>query len=100
MIAENVINPNKRGNIHGTVFHVFYPDLHKSILFDKDMEDPIIHGSKNIVMTHLKKINELMNVSEKTKITIHSYIITSDGYRRTDTYNGPIETIGKYIKRI
>ena len=99
MLAQNVVNPNKKGNVEGFVFHLFYPDLNTSILFDKNFTEPIIWGSKNIVMTNLKKIDELMGVKSIAKVRIYSYIMTVDGYRRIDTYNGPIETIGKYIRR-
>lgn len=100
MIPKNVININKKENIIGHIFHLFYQDIHTSILFDKDFTTPIIWGSKNIVMTHIKKLNELMGVSPETKIRVYSYIMDQNGYRRIDTYNGPIENIGKYIRKI
>ena len=99
MLPQNVLNPIKKGHVDGQVFHVFYPDLHTSILFDKTLSEPIIYGNKNIVMTWIKKLNELMNVPISTKVRIYSYILDNNGYRRIDTYNGPIETIGKYIRR-
>lgn len=99
MLSQNVFNPEKKGKIKGTVFHLFYPDLNTSFLYDSDLTAPIIWGSKNVVMTNLKKINEAMNVPTTTKVRIYSYIMTVDGFRRIDTYNGPIETIGKYIRR-
>ena len=98
-IPKNVVNISKKGGISGTVFHLFYPDLNTAILFDRDFTEPIIWGSKNVVMTHLKKIDELMEVEPTAKVRVYSYIITLDGYRRIDTYNGPIETLGKYIRR-
>lgn len=102
MLAQNVVNPDKKGKVEGYVFHLFYTDIHSSILFDKDMTTPIIWGSKTIVMTNLKKINELMpgNKPTTTKVRIYSYMISPEGYRRIDTYNGPVETIGKYIRRL
>lgn len=99
MLAANVINPNKRDHIQGNIFHLFYPSLNESFLFDKDLSEPIIHGSKNVVMTQVKKLDELMGVPNTSKVRIYSYIFSTDGYRRIDTYNGPIETIGKYIRR-
>lgn len=99
MLAQNVINPEKKGKIAGSVFHLFYPDSNTSILFDRDFETPIIWGSKNVVMTQVKKLDELMGVKPITKVRIYSYILTQEGFRRIDTYNGPIETIGKYIRR-
>ena len=99
MLSANVVNTEKKGRIAGSVFHLFYPDMNTSILFDKDISTPIIFGNKNVVMTTLKKIDELMGVVITTKVRIYSYILTTEGYRRIDTYNGPIETIGKYIRR-
>ena len=99
MLAQNVVNPEKKGKIKGLVFHLFYPDLNTSILFDRDFSEPIIHGSKNVVMTNLKKLDELTGTTPLTKVRIYSYILSQEGYRRIDIYNGPIETIGKYIRR-
>jgi L-ribulose-5-phosphate 3-epimerase UlaE len=100
MIPQNVVNIQKKGNIIGHTFHLFYPDINTCILFDRDFTTPIIWGSKNIVMTWVKKLNELMETKPETKVRIYSYIIDTSGYRRIDIYNGPIETIGKYIRRI
>lgn len=99
MLAQNVVNSNKKGKIQGKVFHLFYMDLNTSILFDKDFTEPIVWGSKNVVMTNLKKIDEIMQVPSATKVVVYSYILGQEGYRRIDTYNGPIETLGKYIRR-
>ena len=101
MIPQNVINSEKKGNIEGTVFHIFYPNLNTSFLFDRDFSSPIIWGSKNVVMTWVKKLHDkdLMDVPKTTKVVIYSYILDVQGYRRIDTYKGPIETIGKYIRR-
>lgn len=100
MLSQNVINTAKKGNIQGNVFHLFYPDVSTLLFFDKDLTDPIIFGSKNVVMTWVKKLDELMNTKPTTKVRIYSYILSPEGYRRIDTYNGPIETIGKYIRRL
>jgi hypothetical protein len=99
MLIQNVINPNKKGNLEGKVFHIFYPDLNTAIFFDKNLTEPIIFGSKNVVMTQVKKLDELMNVVPETIVRIYSYILSQEGYRRIDTYNGQISTIGKYIRR-
>lgn len=99
MLTKNVLNPNKKNKLSGNVFHIFYPNMNESVLFDNDMSECIIHGSKNIVMTHVKKLDELMGVVPTTKVRIYSYILAQEGYRKIDMYNGPIETIGKYIRR-
>jgi len=98
MLVQNVLNPNKREKIKGIVFHLFYVDLNTSTLFDKDFSEPIIFGSKNVVMTNLKKIHVMMGVDITTKIIVYSYIQSTNGYRRIDTYNGSIEMLGKYIR--
>jgi hypothetical protein len=49
-------------------------------------------------MSQVKKLDELMNVNPTIKVRIYSYLLDQNGYRRIDTYNGPIETIGKYIR--
>ncbi len=99
MIAKNVLNPEKHDKIIGNVFHLFYPDLNTSYLFDSSLVTPIIWGSKNIVMTQLKNIHKLLNVKNSTKIYVISYIMGPEGYRRIQTYNGTIKNIGKYIIR-
>lgn len=99
MIPQNVVNTEKKGNIEGKVFHLFYPDLNTSILFDRNFTAPIIWGSKNIVMTWIKRLDELLDAKPDSKVVIYSYILSTEGYRRIDTYSGPIETIGKYIRR-
>jgi len=99
MLAQNVINTAKKGKIEGSVFHLFYPDTNTSILFDRNFTEPIIWGSKSVVMTWVKRLDELLDQKPEYKVRIYSYINTPEGYRRVDTYNGPIETIGKYIRR-
>ena len=99
MVSQNIINLEKKGKIEGLVFHIFYVDLNTSYLFDSNFSTPIVWGSKNIVMTWVKKLDELTNTTKQTKVRIYSYLLTNQGYRRIDIYNGPIETIGKYIRR-
>ena len=99
MLPKNVINIEKKSSVEGRVFHLFYPDLHTSVFFDKDLTTPIIWGSKNVVMGWVKKLDDLIGTPPKTKVRIYSYILAQEGYRRIDIYNGPIETIGKYIRR-
>ena len=101
MLSQNILNPEKKEKLVGTTFHIFYTDLHTSIFFDKNFNVPIIWGSKNVVMGWVKKLDELLNVPKTTRVKIFSYIFDKDiGFRRVDTYTGPIETIGKFIIRI
>ena len=100
MLSQKVINSEKQGKIDGSVFHLFYMDLNTLVLFDRDLNIPIVWGGKTIVIGHVKKLNELMNVPVESKVRIYSYILDpSNGFRRIQTYNGPIETIGKYLIR-
>ena len=94
MLAKNVINPEKQSSIEGNVFHLFYMDLNTAVLFDKDLNKPIIWGSKTIVVGALKKIDKEMRVPDDHKVRIYSYILSTEGFRRIQTYNGPISTIG------
>jgi len=99
MIAKNVINHEKKDSIHGNVFHLYYYSMSEAVLYDVDMVNPIIYGSKAIVLTNLKNIYKIMNVPISSQVIVISYILTSDGYKKIDLYKGQIETIGKYIRR-
>lgn len=100
MVPKGVLNVGKKGFTSRT-FHLFYRDMNTSYLFDSDLADPIIWGNKAEVMRVLcRRIDELLKVPRTTKVKVCSYIIDEKGYRRIDTYEGPIETIAKYIKHI
>jgi len=100
MLAQNVINPEKRDKIKGTVFHLFYKDLNTLVLFDRDLNIPIIYGGKTIVIGFLKKIDTMMNMPPTTTVRVYSYISdVANGFRKIQTFNGPIENIGKYLIR-
>jgi hypothetical protein len=98
MLAANVLNPEKK-TIDGRVFHIFYLDLNTAILFDRDLTIPIIFGSKNIVITHLKQMDDYLKVKADTIVRIYSYVLGQEGYRRIQTYNAPIKNIGRYLIR-
>lgn len=99
MLAQNVVNPEKQGKIKGPVFHLFYMDLNTLVLFDREINVPIIWGGKTIVIGFLKKIDEELKVDKTHKVRIYSYTLGQEGFHRIQTYNGPIETIGKYLIR-
>jgi len=100
MLPQNVINPEKREKINGKTFHLFYMDLNTLVLFDKDLNVPIIWGNKSVCIGYLKKIDTEMNVPATTTVRIYSYIMDyTNGFRKIQTYNGPIESIGKYLIR-
>lgn len=97
MLPQNVFNPEKQ--IVGSVFHLFYMDLNTITLFDRNLNVPIMWGSKTVVIGALKNIDKEMHVKPDHKVRIYSYILGQEGFRRIQTYNGPIETIGKYLIR-
>jgi len=97
MLAQNVFNPEKE--IVGSVFHLFYMDLNTVTLFDRNLNIPIMWGSKTVVVNTLKNIYEKMKVKATMKVVVYSYILGTEGFRRIQTYNGPIDGIGKYLIR-
>ena len=97
MLPKNVFNPDK--TIEGSVFHLFYMDLNTVTLFDKNLNIPIMWGAKTIVIGALKNIDKELKVNPNYKVRIYSYILGQEGFRKVQTYNGPIETIGKYLIR-
>jgi len=100
-LAQNVVNPSKKDKVVGNVFHLFYPNESTSILFDVDLSEPIIWGSKNVVLTTLKNIKNISPMlSDDSKVVVFSYTQTDEGYRRKQTYNGKVSEIGKYILRV
>jgi len=99
MIAKNVLNHEKKDSIIGNVFHLYYYSLAEAVLYDVDMVNPIIYGNKSIVLTNLKNIYKIMNVPITSQVVVVSYLLTTDGYKKFDIYKGPIETLGKYIRR-
>ena len=100
MLAQNVLNSEKSGKINGKVFHLFYMDLNTLVLFDRDLNIPIMWGGKTLVIGFLKKIDVEMRVPATTQIRVYSYIMDAvNGFRKIQTYNGPIENLGKYLIR-
>lgn len=97
MLSQNVWNSEKK--LEGSVFHLFYLDLNTVVLFDKNMNIPCMWGSKTVVINSLKQIDKEMKVKDDYKVRIYSYILGTEGYKRIQTYNGPISTIGKYLIR-
>ncbi len=97
MLAQNVFNSEK--TIEGAVFHLFYMDLNTVTLFDRNLNVPIMWGSKTVVINALKNIYEKMKVKPTMQVIVYSYILGTEGFRRIQTYKGPIETIGKYLIR-
>ena len=99
MLSQNVINPEKQGSIEGSVFHLYYMDLNTAVLFDRNLHVPIMWGSKTVVINALKHIDAEMRAKPDTKIRVYSYVLGQEGFRRIQTYNGPISGVGKYLIR-
>ena len=98
MLAQNVFNPEKtiEGSRVSSVLHGPVTPLHYLI---EDLSVPIMWGSKTIVINALKNIYKKMNVPQTAKVRVYSYILATEGFRRIQIYNGPIENIGKYFIR-
>lgn len=98
-LSINVVNPSKKGVLTSTVYHLWYDsDGITATLFDNDMSAPILYGNKMLVLSTLRKINTLMVIgSPDTIIYVFSYVNTDQGYKRVQTYHGPISTISKYV---
>jgi hypothetical protein len=93
MIVPNIIHPEKRGKIDGTVFHVFFlADNITASVFDKYMDIPIIQGNKNLVKATLRKFNEHLPTTT-TRISIFYYKLTPPEFKMKMKYQGLTTTI-------
>jgi hypothetical protein len=92
MIAQNAINPSKRGKIEGFTFHVFMLDLHTAIMFDRNMSEPIIWGNKNIVKATIRKLPELLD-NTTARVRVIFYASAPPEFKMKFKYDGPITKI-------
>jgi hypothetical protein len=80
MIVKRVINPSKRNNIEGDIFHLLFLGT-DAVLYDSLWDEPIIYGNKNLVriaITNPKKLPSLL--PNKTKeITLFVYRVSQNG---------------------
>jgi hypothetical protein len=84
MIAQNALNPEKRGKIEGTTFHCFFIDVNTAVLYDKTMVTPIIWGNKTVVKGTLRKLPELLE-SQTVRVRVLYYMRFK--------YDGPVTKI-------
>ena len=92
MIAQNAINPSKRGKINGFTFHVFLLDINTAIMFDRDLSEPIISGNKNVVKATIRKLPELLDNST-ARVRILYYTPGLPEFKMKFKYDGPITKI-------
>jgi hypothetical protein len=79
MLVPNIINPEKRGKIEGSTFHVFFLDALTASMFDKYMDSPIIYGNKAIVKETVKRLSEHLPKTT-TRVRIFFYKILLKDY--------------------
>jgi hypothetical protein len=92
MIAQNAVNPSKRGNIKGLTFHCFLLDINTAILFDKSMDEPIVWGNKNVVKGIIRKLPELLE-NTTARVRIVYYTPAPPEFKMKFKYDGPITKI-------
>ena len=80
MLAQNVVNPEKRGKIQGTVFHLFYPNLNSSVLFGMTGGKIIVSGSLDEPMPTftIDNIKPKVKLDETETITGPFYVFVGD----------------------
>lgn len=87
MIVHNIIHPEKRGKIEGSIFHIFFLDTATAVMFDKLMDIPIIYGNKNIVKGVIRKFSEHLPEST-TRVTLFFYKGNPIEYKMKMKYEG------------
>jgi hypothetical protein len=97
MIIPNIIHHEKRGKIEGHTFHVFILDISTAVVFDKQMDIPIIWGGKSLVMATIKNFKEHLPESTK-RVRIFYYKLEGNSnnsmeFKMKMKYEGPVTTI-------
>lgn len=83
MLVKRVINPAKKNNVIGDVFHLIFLGT-DAVLYDSLWDEPIIYGNKNLVriaITDKKKLTALLENSVK-EITVYVYHTLETGELR------------------
>lgn len=92
MIIPNIINPEKRGKIDGSTFHVFFIDQLNAVVFDKYMDIPIIYGNKTIVKATVKNLKEHLP-STTNRVRIFFYKFAPPEFKMKMKYEGATTSI-------
>ena len=93
MIVPNIINPEKRGKIEGSTFHLFFlADNITATLFDKNMDIPIIYGNKLIVKMVVKNFKDHLPESTK-RVRIFFYKLAPPEFKMKMKYEGLTDSI-------
>jgi hypothetical protein len=80
MLVKRVLNPAKKNNVVGDVFHLLFLGA-DAVLFDSLWDEPIIYGNKTLVriaVTDPKKLTEYLEPGVK-EITLFVYRLQESG---------------------
>ena len=92
MLVPNVINTEKIGKIEGSTFHVFFLDTLSAVIFDKNMDSPIIWGNKTIVKAVIKNIKDILPPTV-TRVRILFYKLSPPEFKMKLKYEGSVTNI-------
>lgn len=90
MLTKRVLNPAKKKNVIGDIFHLIFLGT-DAVLYDRLFDEPIIYGNKTLIriaITDPKKLSFLLDKDVK-EITLYCYKIQD---------NGEIKKMGSSIK--
>ena len=91
MLVKNVLNPEKKTRIEGTVFHVLFLGT-DAVLYDDLWDEPIIYGNKNLVKSKTKRLSEVLP-KEVKRVMIFFYRSQQGEMKRRFKFDGPIDEI-------
>ena len=80
MLVKRVLNPAKKNNVVGDIFHLIFMGQ-DAVLYDSLWDEPIIYGNKSLVrisITDEKKLATLLEASVE-EITVYIYRIQESG---------------------
>jgi hypothetical protein len=92
MIAQNALNPEKKGKIEGTTFHCFFLDVNTAVLYDRTMVSPLIWGNKTVVKSTIRKLPELLD-SQTARVRVLYYIPSPPEFKMRFKYDGLVTKI-------
>lgn len=79
-LVKRVINPSKKNNVVGSIFHLLFLGT-EAVLYDSLWDEPIIYGNKTLVriaITDPKKLTALLEEPTK-EITLYVYLVQNNG---------------------
>ncbi len=99
MFPAYYINPEKKGKIEGSVFHVF--DLGtKVVVFDSDLMIPLMWGTNKyqVLLSMSNNLYKEMDVEKDHKVVIVLYTPSVNGFKAKPIVNTAIENIKTKVK--